>query len=75
MIEAYLYVRDDDMSDETLGRLIMHRSYKDSEIQKVLKYMEQYISEEKLNHEKEIMIRVKICDDLKREELDLRDFK
>lgn len=75
MIEAFLYVRDESLGDEHLGRLIMHRHYKDSDTGKVLKYMEQYIEQEKLNLNKEILIRVLCSDAVVRHDLDLRDYK
>lgn len=75
MIEAFLYILDGRVSDEEPGRLIMHRSYKDSDTSKVMRYMEEYIKQESLNEGKEIMIRVRQADKVVKHDLDLRDYQ
>jgi hypothetical protein len=75
MIEAFLYVLDSDAPENEPGRLIMHRSYKDSDTSKVMQYMEEYIKRENLNDEKEIMVRVCQSDTVVKHDLDLRDYQ
>lgn len=75
MVEAFLYVLDDDQDDHELGRLIMHRSYKDSDTSRVLKYMDQYVNQEQLNENRNILVRVMNSDGPVRHDLDLSDFQ
>ena len=75
MIEAFLYILDNDAPEGEPGRLIMHRSYKDSDTSKVMRYMEEYIKQESLNEGKEIMIRICQADKVVKHDLDLRDYK
>lgn len=73
MIEASLYFKR--AGEEGDGRLIMHRSYKDASLEKVMKYMEEYVHQEKLNQVGEVIIKVKFANAVQYQELDLRDYK
>lgn len=78
MIEVSLYFKLIDEKDEDGdGRLIMHRSYKDSTLEKVSKYMQEYVMQEDMtkNGEGQITIKIQFSNSVEYQKLDLRDYK
>jgi hypothetical protein len=75
-VQAYLYRRDaNDTENESGDRLIMHRIFYDVGVTDIMKRMETYIQMEGLNMAHAIYVRVFDREDIKRETIDLRDYR
>ena len=75
-VQAYLYKRDSsDTANESDDRLIMNRTFYEVDVNDVMKRMETYIQMEGLNLAHAIYVRVVHREDVKRETLDLRDYR